>query len=76
MSILYPEKTEPVSGLKSQWGSLYGSAKALALIDFVQKKQERVLLYIANDISQYESILRDLKRTIPEIPMGIVFLIL
>ena len=61
MSILYPEKTEPVSGLKSYWGSLYGSAKALALIDFVQKKQERVLLYIANDISQYESILRDLK---------------
>lgn len=56
MSYLYPNKT-PVSnsGQKSYWGSLYGSADALALIEYVQQ-QPQVVLFIANDIAHQDTL--------------------
>jgi len=65
MSYLYPNKT-PVSnsGQKSYWGSLYGSADALALIEYVQQ-QPQVVLFIANDIAHQDTLYQALNFTIP-----------
>ena len=58
MSVLYPEDCNPfASGLTFHWGSLFGSAEALALIEFTQK-HECVVLYIARNISHFEQIQR------------------
>jgi transcription-repair coupling factor (superfamily II helicase) len=56
MSVLYPDDCNAfASGLTFHWGSLYGSAEALALIEFTQK-HSCVVLYIARDIRHYEQI--------------------
>jgi transcription-repair coupling factor (superfamily II helicase) len=56
MSILFADEHKDfASGLTFHWGSLYGSAEALALIEFTQK-HSCVVLYIARDISHYEQI--------------------
>ena len=56
MSVLYPDDCNAfASGLTFHWGSLFGSAEALALIEFTQK-HDCVVLYIARDISHYEQI--------------------
>ena len=47
------------SGQKLYWGSLYGSAQALALIEYV-KAQQQVVLLIANDIGHYNHLYRAL----------------
>ena len=61
MSILYSEELKPVShGLINYWGSLFGSSEALALIEFAESKN-KVILYIANDISHCDEIKRALK---------------
>ncbi|MGE4570226.1 MAG: hypothetical protein AAEF72_02700, partial [Gammaproteobacteria bacterium] len=56
MRVLYPDDCKAfASGLTFHWGSLYGSAEALALIEFTQKNN-CVVLYVARDISHYEQI--------------------
>jgi transcription-repair coupling factor (superfamily II helicase) len=61
MSILYPEEFKPFApGLKSYWGSLFGSSEALALIEFAESKNQ-VVLYIAKDISHYDEVKKALK---------------
>ena len=56
MKVLYPDDCNAfASGLTFHWGSLYGSAEALALIEFTQM-HNCVMLYIARDISHYEQI--------------------
>ena len=56
MNVLYPDDcNEFASGLTFHWGSLFGSAEALALIEFAQKR-DCVVLYVARDISHYEQI--------------------
>jgi len=48
MPQLYLQDSAPFkSGQKFYWGSLYGSAQALALIEFA-KAQDQVILVIAN----------------------------
>ena len=60
MPHLYPQDVHPFqSGQKFYWGSLYGSAQALALIEFV-KKQNQVVLVIANDITHYDYLYKSL----------------
>lgn len=60
MSYLYPSDICAFqSGQKFYWGSLYGSADALALIEFAQQ-QNRVILVIANDIKAYEDLHKSL----------------
>ncbi|HIC40009.1 MAG TPA: transcription-repair coupling factor, partial [Piscirickettsiaceae bacterium] len=60
MPHLYLQDTHPFqSGQKFYWGSLYGSAQALALIEFV-KKQNQVVLVIANDITHYDYLYKSL----------------
>ena len=50
MAYLYPDEVSASnSGRKTYWGSLYGSADALALIEYVQQ-QPKVVLLIADDI--------------------------
>lgn len=46
-------------GQKIYWGSLYGSAQALALIEYVSAQQQVVLL-IANDIGHYNHLYKAL----------------
>ena len=54
MQHLYPQGATPFkSGQKFHWGSLYGSAQALALVEFA-KTQDRVILVVANDISHFD----------------------
>ncbi|MGE4594128.1 MAG: transcription-repair coupling factor [Gammaproteobacteria bacterium] len=56
MSILFADERKAfASGLTFHWGSLYGSAEALALIEFTQI-HNCVVLYVARDISHYEQI--------------------
>ncbi|WP_428086579.1 transcription-repair coupling factor [Candidatus Thioglobus sp.] len=56
MSYLYPDKTLALnSGKKTYWGSLYGSAQALALIEYLQN-QPQVVLLIADDIAHLDSL--------------------
>jgi len=60
MQLLYPQGITPFkSGQKFYWGSLYGSAQALALIEFA-KKQDQVILVVANDISHFEQLYKSL----------------
>ncbi len=60
MSYLYSQDTPaPQSGQKFYWGSLYGSAQALALIEFA-KEQNQVTLVVANDISHYDQLVNSL----------------
>ena len=60
MPYLYPEKT-PLSnpGQKTYWGSLYGSADALALVEYAQQ-QSQVILLIANDIAHLDILYKSL----------------
>jgi transcription-repair coupling factor (superfamily II helicase) len=54
MQHLYPQGATPFkSGQKFHWGSLYGSAQALTLVEFA-KTQDRVILVVANDISHFD----------------------
>ncbi|CAC9646499.1 transcription-repair coupling factor [bacterium endosymbiont of Bathymodiolus sp. 5 South] len=54
MQHLYSQGATPFkSGQKFHWGSLYGSAQALALVEFA-KTQDRVILVVANDISHFD----------------------
>ncbi|BAS68496.1 transcription-repair coupling factor [Bathymodiolus septemdierum thioautotrophic gill symbiont] len=60
MQSFYPQGVTPFeSGQKFYWGSLYGSAQALALIEFA-RQQERVILVVANDISHFEQLFKSL----------------
>ncbi len=60
MNYLYPEDTQPFQfGQKFYWGSLYGSAQALALIEFVSQ-EKRVVLVIANDIEHHQKLRAEL----------------
>jgi transcription-repair coupling factor (superfamily II helicase) len=60
MQYLYPQGITPFkSGQKFYWGSLYGSAQALALIEFA-KTQDNVILVVANDISHFDQLLKSL----------------
>jgi len=60
MHYLYPEKM-PLSNLgqKTYWGSLYGSADALALVEYAQQ-QSQVILLIANDIAHLDILYKSL----------------
>ncbi len=61
MSYLYSQNAlSPQSGQKAYWGGLYGSAQALALIEFAQQ-QSQVVLVIANDISQCQQLYQSLQ---------------
>ena len=56
MNILYPENYKTFSsGSTCYWGSLFGSSEALALIEFA-KTQQKVVLYVAKDITHYVQI--------------------
>ena len=63
MQCLYPHGITPITNLKSEqkfyWGSLYGSAQALALIEFA-KTQNNVILVVANDISHFDQLFKSL----------------
>ena len=60
MPYLYPNNASPLnSGLKTYWGSLYGSADALALIEYAQQ-QPQVVLLIANDITHLDTLYQSL----------------
>jgi transcription-repair coupling factor (superfamily II helicase) len=60
MQHLYPQEITPFEfGQKFYWGSLYGSAQALALIEF-SKTQDNVILVLANDISHFEQLFKSL----------------
>ena len=60
MHYLYPDDIAVVnSGKKTYWGSLYGSADALALVEFA-KKQSQVVLVIANDIAHFDKLYHSL----------------
>ncbi len=60
MQYLYSNKAECFqSGQKTYWGSLYGSADALALIEFANQQQQ-VILVIANDIAHFDSLYKSL----------------
>ncbi|QKQ24520.1 transcription-repair coupling factor [Candidatus Ruthia endofausta] len=60
MQYLYPYKSKCFqSGQKTYWGSLYGSADALALIEFANQQQQ-VILVIANDIAHFDSLYKSL----------------
>mgnify|MGYP001584208624 FL=1 len=60
MCHLYPQGTTPFSsGQKFHWGALYGSAQALALIEFA-KTQDDVVLVVANDITHFEQLFKSL----------------
>ncbi len=60
MLYLYPDKLKCCqSGQKTYWGSLYGSADALALIEFANQQQQ-VVLVIANDITHFNSLYKSL----------------
>ncbi|MBW5291235.1 MAG: Transcription-repair coupling factor [Candidatus Ruthia sp. Asou_11_S2] len=60
MLYLYPDKLKYFqSGQKTYWGSLYGSADALALIEFANQQQQ-VILVIANDITHFDSLYKSL----------------
>ncbi|MBE8189818.1 MAG: DEAD/DEAH box helicase, partial [Candidatus Thioglobus sp.] len=56
MPYLYSQNDAFAAGQKFHWGSLYGSAEALALVEFA-KAQNRVLLVVASDISHSEQLL-------------------
>ncbi len=60
MQYPHPENAKTLSsGQKTYWGSLYGSADALALIEFANK-QQRPILVIANDIAHFDSLYKSL----------------
>lgn len=60
MQHLYPQNALPFkSGKKFYWGSLYGSAQALALIEFA-KIQKQVVLVIADDIVHFDQLIKSL----------------
>ncbi len=60
MTHLYPkDMSAPQSGQKSYWGSLYGSAHALALIEFA-KQQKQVVLVVASNIAYCDEIYKSL----------------
>ncbi|SMM99600.1 Transcription-repair coupling factor [uncultured Candidatus Thioglobus sp.] len=60
MQQLYPQGISPFSlGQKFCWGSLYGSAQALALIEFA-KTQPQVVLVVADDIVHFERLVKSL----------------
>jgi len=62
MSHLYPQNSDITPfefGQKFYWGSLYGSAKALALIEFAQQ-QAQVILVVADDIVHFEQLFKSL----------------
>lgn len=60
MQHLYPQGITPfTSGQKFYWGSLYGSAQALALIEFA-KIQDQVILVVANDITHFDQLFKSL----------------
>ncbi len=61
MSIVYP--AESISSTsdykKNYWGSLFGPAEALALIEHVESNQG-IVLYIARDIKHHDEIIKSL----------------
>nr|BAW82103.1 transcription-repair coupling factor [Calyptogena laubieri symbiont] len=60
MPYLYSNKVKCFKlGRKMYWGSLYGSADALALIEFAN--QQQVILVIANDIVHFNNFYKSLK---------------
>ncbi len=62
MSYLYPQEQNIIPfefGQKLYWGGLYGSAQALALIEFAQQ-QEQVILVVANDIGHFDQLFKSL----------------
>lgn len=60
MQYLYQQGITPFhSGQNFYWGSLYGSAQALALIEFA-KAQDQVILVVANDIMHFEQLFKSL----------------
>jgi len=60
MAYLYPDNSPFLkAGLKTYWGSLYGSADALAIVEHIQQKPQVVLL-IANDIAHQDTLYESL----------------
>lgn len=60
MAYLHPDKVSTLaSGKKTYWGSLYGSADALALIEYAQQ-QPQVVLLVANDIAHLDTLYQSL----------------
>ena len=60
MPYLYPEEVSASnSGRKFFWGSLYGSADALALIEYIQQDPQ-VILLIADNIAHLDSLHKSL----------------
>ncbi len=60
MSQLYLQDSAPFnSGQKNYWGSLYGSAQALALIEFA-KVHNQVILVIADNIAHFDQLVKSL----------------
>ncbi|AXE61514.1 transcription-repair coupling factor [Candidatus Thioglobus sp. NP1] len=56
MSIIYPNNFRPfAAGLTDNWGALFGSSEALALIEFAESNNQ-VVIYIAKDITHYDEI--------------------
>ena len=69
MQYLYPAHTPTSSiGQKTYWGSLYGSADALALIEFARSENKTILL-IANDIAHLESLYQSLRFYAESLPI-------
>ena len=61
MPQLYLQDSAPFkSGQKIYWGSLYGSAQALALIEF-SKAQDQVVLIIADNIAHFDQLVKSLQ---------------
>ena len=56
------------SGQQFHWGSLYGSAQSLALIEFA-KTQKQTVLVVANDIAHYNEICSSLDFYNSELPI-------
>ncbi|SMN13549.1 Transcription-repair coupling factor [Bathymodiolus heckerae thiotrophic gill symbiont] len=69
MQTLYLSGKIPcVSAQKSYWGSLYGSAQALALIEFA-KTQEQVILVVADNISHFDQWIKSLNFYSDDLPI-------
>lgn len=60
MQYLYPDKLKCFqSNQKTYWGSLYGSADALALIEFTNQQQQ-VILVITDDTGHFDNLYKSL----------------
>ena len=69
MCFIYSNDVETSKiGQKTYWGSLYGSADALALVEFAKSAKQTVLL-IANDIAHFDSLYKSLDFYSQDLPI-------